>query len=74
MPLDIMKSTKYCVSMARRKGSKMGRPVIEPAQKRTVLVTVRFRPAEYHHLANDAKAAGRTVAEHLRSCWQERGR
>lgn len=60
--------------MARKKKSKMGRPPIQPADRRSVLVTVRFKPAQYEQLAGDAQAAGRTVAEHLRSCWQEHRR
>ncbi len=58
--------------MARQKKSKMGRPPIEPADRRSVLITVRFKPAEYEQLAADAKVAGKTVAEYLRDCWHAR--
>jgi hypothetical protein len=58
--------------MRKTEKSRMGRPPIKAEDRRSVLLTVRFKPGEYEELAADAKAAGRTVAEHLRQCWQER--
>jgi hypothetical protein len=59
--------------MAKKKGkTRMGRPPVKAEDRRDRFVTVRFTTAEYRQLARDAKAAGRTVAEHLRRCWEER--
>lgn len=60
--------------MTRKTKSRMGRPPVKAENRRSRFVTVRFTPSEYERLAVDAKTAGRTVAEHLRSCWQEHGR
>jgi hypothetical protein len=58
--------------MAKKKVTRMGRPPIRTEDRRSVLLTVRFRPSEYEQLTADAQAVGRTVTEHLRQCWQER--
>ncbi len=58
--------------MAKKKQSRMGRPPMKAEERRSKLITLRFTLAEYRQLARDAKAAGRTVAEHLRQCWRDR--
>jgi hypothetical protein len=58
--------------MPKKKQSRMGRPPMKAEKRRSVLLTVRFMPAEYRQLAADAKAAGRSIVEHLRQCWRER--
>jgi hypothetical protein len=58
-------------NMDRKKKNKRGRPPIEASQRRNVVTSIRLRQDEFEQLSSDAKAAGMTMADYLRYCWQK---
>ncbi len=49
----------------------MGRPPMQPKDRRTRGLTLRFTRDEFRELQGDARAAGVTVTEFLRQCWRK---
>jgi hypothetical protein len=56
--------------MAKKK-SKMGRPPMNPKEKRAVVITFRLKAVELAQLDADARAVGMTRTDYLVSCWQK---
>lgn len=44
--------------------AKMGRPALKPQDRRSCIVRVRLKPAEYKRLQKAAAAAGKPVSEY----------
>lgn len=50
----------------KEKDDGMGRPELQPEERRTERHNIRFSPNEYEHVRQQADAAGLDVAEYLR--------
>ena len=50
---------------------KMGRPPIEPKNRRTAIVTLRLSPSQRKKLEKDAKAKGLSLSSYLLECWRK---
>jgi hypothetical protein len=65
----------YCAmyDISMKKKSKMGRPPIDPRQKRAAVITFRLKAVDLAELDKDAKAAGMTRTDYLVYCWKKVG-
>jgi uncharacterized protein (DUF1778 family) len=55
----------------RKKKMKMGRPALEPKDRRTEIVTLRLKPSERKELTQDAKSRDLSISNYLLECWQK---
>ena len=52
------------------KKKKVGRPAINPKERRSVNVAVRMTEADYLQVKSDAAKAGLSVSLYLQTCWK----
>ena len=67
---DYFDYIKYFIFMAKEK-KKMGRPLKEPKDRLSEIVTLRMTPAEHEQLMKDAHDSGLSVSVYLQTCWKK---